>query len=484
MNRRSALHKPSPSFVVSRPGADFADEAPGLWRWPFSEFSLFWRTFVLLAILLTGCVVAWLQTLRTIELDSRAMQTAQLLAAQVHLSRATMGAVELPYRAAVMQTMRDSVGLNLMERKSGDFMDTKSSDAINQRVLLQLASLLGPDTPVATQVNGQAGIWVNFSLGPQSYWLQTDAANFKPANGTPWLRWLLVTAALSLAGAAVITRLINRPLKELSFAASRMLDGHFSSSQLDEHVNTSEIREVNIGFNRMAQKLAKVEQERTLMLAGISHDLRTPLARLRLETELSVHDLDARALMVADISQLDAIIDKFLEYARPSRVNLATIDLRDLVNSCVFPLRGLPDIRVRLEIEPECGVHVDEVELARVFNNLLENARRYGKSVLTGVAEIHISAVVRDPWVLVKFRDHGIGVAPDQLVHLTQPFYRGETARTAANGAGLGLAIVEKTIARMGGTFSLAEANGGGLAAHIRLRKATRTAPPGASARA
>jgi two-component system osmolarity sensor histidine kinase EnvZ len=100
--------------------------------------------------------------------------------------------------------------------------------------------------------------------------------------------------ALSLAGAAVIARLINRPLKQLSFAASRVRDGDFAASRLDEKAVTSEIREVNIGFNRMAQQLAKMEQDRAVMLAGISHDLRTPLARLRLETEMSVTDGRAR----------------------------------------------------------------------------------------------------------------------------------------------------------------------------------------------
>ena len=80
---------------------------------------------------------------------------------------------------------------------------------------------------------------------------------------------------------------------------------------------TSEIRQVNMGFNRMARELAKVEQDRAVMLAGISHDLRTPLARLRLEAEMSVHDEEAKQNMALDIDQLDAIIDKFMDYARP-----------------------------------------------------------------------------------------------------------------------------------------------------------------------
>jgi two-component system osmolarity sensor histidine kinase EnvZ len=119
-------------------------------------------------------------------------------------------------------------------------------------------------------------------------------------------------------------------------------------------------------------------------------------------------------------------------------------------------------------------VMADEVELGRILSNLLENARRYGKSSDTGVARIDIAAVTRDKAVLIKIRDHGIGVAQEQLSNLTKPFYRGEAARTAANGAGLGLAIVEKTVQRMGGEFTLTNATSGGLSAGIRLQRATR----------
>jgi len=117
-------------------------------------------------------------------------------------------------------------------------------------------------------------------------------------------------------------------------------------------------------------------------------------------------------------------------------------------------------------------VMADEVELARVISNLLENARRYGKTVETGVAIVDVAARARDGWVLIKVRDHGMGVSPEALTNLTKPFFRGDAARTAATGAGLGLSIVDKTVQRMGGTFALANSSSGGLAAHIKLHEA------------
>jgi two-component system osmolarity sensor histidine kinase EnvZ len=176
--------------------------------------------------------------------------------------------------------------------------------------------------------------------------------------------------------------------------------------------------------------------------------------------------------MAADIAQLDAIIGKFLDYARPGNEKLSVVVLREVIDTCLFSLRNRPDLRVKLDMTEGLQVLADAVELGRVITNLLENAIRYGKSVDTGIAVVDIAAKARDKWVLLRVRDHGMGVSAEQLGNLTKPFYRGEAARTAANGAGLGLAIVDKTISHMGGTFLLSNTTTSGLAANIKLQRA------------
>jgi two-component system osmolarity sensor histidine kinase EnvZ len=449
-------------------------ELPDSPQW-LTGLSLFWRTFFLLALLLLGSIGAWLQTLRSLEFEPRALQTAQQLASQVNLSRAALVYTDGIARISLLKTLRDEEGLRITVREPTDTFTALEDNALNSAVSKELGLRLGPTTVVASAVNAQEGLWISFTIDEDGYWLRTDLARINPAGGKTWLVWLAMAAALSLLGAAIIARLINQPLKQLSFAASRVREGDFNASRLDETVHTSEIREVNIGFNRMAQKLDKLEQDRAVMLAGISHDLRTPLARLRLEAELSVSDLDARAHMAADIGQLDAIIDKFLDYARPDRVQLQPVVLGDVLGACAYSLQNREDVQLHIQIEKALLVLADEVELGRVVSNLLENARRYGKSVDTGVARIDIAAVARDQWVWITIRDHGLGVAPEQLMNLTKPFYRGEAARTAANGAGLGLAIVEKTVHRMGGSLGLSIAATGGLSVNIKLQRAVRT---------
>ena len=438
-------------------------------RW---GLSLFWRTFFLLSLLLIGSVLAWLQTLRALEFEPRAIQTAQQIASLVNLSRAALIHADSIARVSLIKTMTEQEGVRIVPREPTDRFEPFDTDALGQRITAELVTRLGPGTELANSVNQQDGLWVGFVIDGDNYWMRTDRERFNRTGGRTWLIWLLTAAALSLAGAALIARRINRPLKELSFAASRVREGDFDASTLDETVATSEIRAVNIGFNRMTEKLAKVEQDRAIMLAGISHDLRTPLARLRLETELSVSDVEARANMAADITQLDAIIGKFLEYARPGKAQLETVVLKAVVDACIFSVRNRNDMRITLDLENDLRVLADGVELGRVISNLIENAGRYGKSVDTGVAELDIAARARGKWVLIRVRDHGIGVPPEQLPNLTKPFYRGEVARTAANGAGLGLAIVANTIERMGGTFALGNSSTGGLVANIRLQSA------------
>lgn len=438
-----------------------------------SGVSLFWRTFFLLSVLLAGSVWAWTETLHELEFEPSALHAARQIASVVNLSRAAVMHTDGIARVSLFKTMKDQEHVTIQLREPKDQFEPFESDDINLHVTKEIQARLGADSIVARSVNKVEGLWVGFSIENDQYWLRTERSRFDEPAAKTWMIWILTTTALSLAGAAWIASLINRPLKDLSKAAQRVREGDFEASTLDENVSTQEIRAVNVGFNRMTRKLAKVEQDRAVMLAGISHDLRTPLARLRLEAELSVADPVARNNMAADIEQLDAIIDKFLDYARPGGITLQPVSLNQTIETCLAPMRKRQDIAFKVALQDGLLVDADPVELQRVIDNLLQNAARYGKGVDTGIAMVDISARCQDNNVLLRVRDHGTGVAPEQLKQLTTPFFRGEAARTSANGTGLGLAIVEKTLSRMGGTFELSNANSGGLCANIKLQRAT-----------
>jgi two-component system osmolarity sensor histidine kinase EnvZ len=431
--------------------------------------SLFWRTFLLLSLMLGTAIVGWVYTLRYLELEPRGVQAAQQIATLVNLSRAALKYTDQVNRVALVKTIADRESVKLQPREPSDSWEPYEIDRFTRTISAQLRATLGETTVVASSVNKAPGLWVGFKIENDHFWLQTDPSRVQSAvTGKTTFVVMGLTFLLTLLGSALIARLINRPLRQLSFAASRIREGEYSS-RLDEDTTTREIREVNRGFNRMARELAKIEEDRAVMLAGISHDLRTPLARMRLETEISVADEEARRNMAADIDQLDAIIDKFMDYARPGDVKLVPVLLSQLVDRVITSVRD-DHVQIVSRVAIDVRVLADETELSRVFANLFENARRYGRSD-DGIAHVQVTYARSGQWVVVSARDQGPGVPQAMLSQLTTPFYRGNAARTHATGAGLGLAIVDKAIARMGGQFELANAPDGGLIAHVRLRR-------------
>lgn len=456
------------------------------------QVSLFWRTFVMLVLLLLASSVAWLLTFRTLETESRAQQSARQISSAVNLTRSSLVHADAIYRTALIKNISDQEGLHIRPREDSDKITPYAQDQHKLLLQIELQKRLGPKTVVSGQVNGETGLWVSFSIQGDEYWLQTELDRFEPVSSQAWLYWVAVAIFLSLLGAAVIARLLNRPLRLLSEAANRVRVGNFTGKRLDETVLTTEIHNVYRGFNQMMDQLSKVEADRTVMLAGISHDLRTPLARLRLETELSVSDADARTEMSADIEQINGVIGKFLDYARPNFAKLQSVNLAEIVDqACQTALtnaREQRDLVIDQHIPPKLEVLADPIELMRILSNLLENARRYGKSALTvtefstlsvtaatspsepwpvtqffeegvEIARVEISAQLQGEWVVLSVRDHGSGVPPNVLNQLKTPFFRANNARSDVTGSGLGLAIVEKTVQGMQGKMKLSNVN-------------------------
>lgn len=314
-------------------------------------------------------------------------------------------------------------------------------------------------------------VWVStFQLLASSSWMATGRSSPKLQ-----LAILLLALALALAitalGLVWVTRRINHPMDELSWAATRMGEGSYESV-LNEDSATREVRQVNQGFNRMARELARIEADRAIMLAGISHDLRTPLSRLRLEIELSVHGEEARQHMIQDIDQLDRIINKFMDYARPLPDTLQAVALDQVLDTVMNRWSDHEHLNLSMDRPEPAWVWADETELCRIIDNLLENAVRYGRSPDAAQARVQLTVVPSRRHLALVLRDHGPGVPPDQLHQLSKPFFRADPARAGTPAAGLGLAIVDKALQRMGGRLELSNAASGGLTARVIVRRA------------
>jgi two-component system osmolarity sensor histidine kinase EnvZ len=204
--------------------------------------------------------------------------------------------------------------------------------------------------------------------------------------------------------------------------------------------------------------------ERAIVLAGLSHDLRTPLARLRLESELSINDETARAAAVADIEQMDAIIAQFLDYARGDGDETPVgADINALVEQ-VAKRPGRVPVKPSLDLGTlPPSVRVRPKALTRAVANLLDNARKYGAEPFAVKTRRERDEIVID------ILDSGPGIPETELERIKRPFTRLENARTDTTGTGLGLAIVERIARLHGGKFELLNHPEGGLTARLRL---------------
>lgn len=330
----------------------------------------------------------------------------------------------------------------------------------------QMRAELGADTQVRIRAQTPPSLWVNApSLGPD--WIRVPLYPHPLRGQRVWnlVAWFLGIGLLSTAAAWIFVRQLSAPLKRLVIAAR--LFGQGRSVRLPVDVDTaSEMAEVYRAFNQMTDDVEQAGRERELMLAGVSHDLRTPLTRLRLSLELLDSDNDLTNDMVRDIEDMNAILDQFLAFIRDGRDEpMEACDLDELISAVVAPyLQQGRSIRLCLEEMP--SLELRRISIKRMLVNLLENALRYGAQGIEVAA-----SVVSDEHaahVVISVLDRGPGLAPEDLQRIFNPFYRGDQAR-GGQGAGLGLAIVQRIAAQHGGKVELQNRAGGGLEASVYL---------------
>jgi two-component system osmolarity sensor histidine kinase EnvZ len=432
--------------------------------------SLFWRTFLLILLLIVACLLAWLQSFRVFEREPRAQRIAQQIVSIVNVTRAALVYSDAAERRQLLAELAENVGIRVVPLEPADEVQPLPDLPVVQLVSEKVRAQLGSATRIGGEVNGVPGVWVSFDIEGDAYWVFIERDLLTRDVGTQWIGWAIVATLLSLLATVAITRVVNRPLQRLSRAARELGAGRHPVA-LPEN-GPSEIRTVNQSFNRMVSDLGKLEQDRAVLLAGISHDLRTPLTRLRLEVEINDLPEETRRAMIGDLEQMDAIVGQFLDYARANPQQTAErIDLSALVDDALARSRLMHAEAATLARDVQHGIVVlgHRTELLRAIDNLLTNADRYGRSPDTDRLELALSLKRDGANAVLAIADRGPGIAPERIERLMRPFERGDAARSEVKGAGLGLAIVER-IARMhGGSFSLAANPPRGLRAELRL---------------
>jgi len=427
---------------------------------------LFWRTFFFLAFLITASLLAWVASFSMVERKPRAHQIAAQVISIVTVTRAALTHSAPDLRRELLFDLASNEGIRIYPLEKTDVIEPPVDSNVLPVLEADVKAQLGKDTKFAGKVNDVAGFWISFKIDEDEYWLRLDRERIDRVSNIQWLGWGTISLTLALLGAVFISRLINQPLARLTNATRAIAKGQ-ELPPLPE-IGPTEIKEANRSFNQMVTDLKRLEADRAIILAGISHDLRTPLARMQLEVELAKLSADAHAGMQADLAQMDSIIGQFLEYAKPNdKSQHATVELSTLLATCAHDLERLPDVRIATNIAEGVSVTGNATELKRLIHNLIENARRYGKSAGFDLAEIDLSCRIENTQAIIEVADHGNGIPESEMERLLRPFTRMDIARGQANGSGLGLAIVDRIVRRHRGTLKLSNRPGGGL--HIRI---------------
>lgn len=437
--------------------------------------SLLGRNALLIVALIALGQLGGALLLRQMVIRPRVEQAADGVARTVQAMREGLLALPVAERQRFVEGFNQRAAL-----AAGDNRDSRDRVLLTpmERNFVRAVSarMAGSGTEAVWRFDGHRGLAVRMAIDGTDHWISLPGA--LPARDFTGA-WLAITAGsglLAVIGALWFQRRLNRPLARMVQAAGVLAGGQVPPPLPED--GPTEIATVSRSFNHLVGSLQQTERERALMLAGVSHDLRTPLAKLRLGVEImaSASEPAVSASMVRSIEEMDAIVGQFLDFARseadepPEPISLDAM-ARDVAASYADHGRD-----VGLDLGNAPATPLRAAAMRRAMVNLVENAFRHGRAPV----RIATGRGLQGPWFEVS--DQGEGIDPADVERLKQPFRRSAgDARGGAAGAGLGLAIVQRVAQAHGGRLELRPGEGGGLRARVSLPPSADGRPSSAS---
>ena len=358
----------------------------------------------------------------------------------------------------VSRRLAQTTGISLTRtRPALDGAPSFLSRWVAERFREELEDVLGASVQVGLREERSPVLWVT-SEAFDGAWVRVPMTFFRNYDRYLLVGWGITVPLLAILAGVLIARGLHRPLKKLERVAAIVGRGE-PVPPLDDQSGPEEINAVNRAFNRMAREMLQAQQDRALLLAGVSHDLRTPLTRIRLAAEF-LDDADTRDGIVGDIEDMDAILEQFIAFIRDGADEPPSYESLNILIEEVVARQENLDLRLELMDVPR--LMVKRLTMKRLIANLITNAIKYGAE------PVAIRTAVDRGEVQLVVRDHGRGVREEDIPVLLQPFSRGEVARTMT-GSGLGLAIVKRIVDMHHGRMNLANHPEGGLVVEIRL---------------
>lgn len=333
---------------------------------------------------------------------------------------------------------------------------------VSGRVMIDILRRAFPTLIGVDLIEDRKAVQMSVQTDKGVLWIEFPRRRVSASNPHQLLVWMVLTGFLMTAIAYLFLRNQLRPIRRLARAAEAFGKGNVVKYN---PAGATEVRAAGNAFLNMRNRIERQIEQRTLMLSGVSHDLRTPLTRLKLGLSMQPETPETTAL-TRDVGEMERLIETFLDFARVDAVeDLVETDLAELVREACDNVRGtgasvsldLPDRIPKLNLRP--------MALGRACENLISNATRYGSKAV-------VSVQVLDTAVRIRVEDDGPGISPELREEAVKPFARLDEARNQnkGSGVGLGLAIVADVVRGHGGTLRLAESELlGGLRAEIVL---------------
>lgn len=388
-------------------------------------------------------------------------QHAHYVAVNLSLLRdAEQQALKNPQALEMHEWIQRSTGIEVIRDPETfpSLKDKPLAEFFTQELERQLSIELGEKIDVYFEFKPKPRLWL-YIPSLKDVWVREPLLFFAQYNPFIIIAWIIGVPLMAIVAIVILVRQLNRPLKRLQLAALRVAKGQHAT-MLETKRGPSEIRAVNAAFNQMTYDIQQATKDRTVMLAGISHDLRTPLTRLRLTAEIMA-DKDLAEGMILDIQDMDEILEQFISFMRDgSDEALELIDMNQILTEVAAQFSA--QTVIEFSPEPLPDILIKRLAIKRMVGNLVNNALRYGK------APIVLSAIQARQQLVLTVRDHGVGIEESQIPELLQPFVRGEAARTT-QGTGLGLAIVSRIVKIHKGTLDIRNHPEGGLEVSVSL---------------
>lgn len=435
--------------------------------WPRSLFGR--NALLIVALMVLGQLVS-LVLVRELIVKPRYELFAESLARNVSAIRAGLVSLPVAQRGAFVEQFNQRAVANLPpmpERGNAARVLLTPVERNFVRSVSQRVAAEGGEIVWRREAGGSLA--VRLALDGAEHWIVLPGLLPAREFSGAWLVASLSCVALALVGALLIQRHLHRPLADVVQAARTLAGGATPPALAEE--GPTEVATLAASFNHMAASLAQTERERALMLAGISHDLRTPLTKLRLGVEILREQTEPAlvASMTRSVEEMDAIVGQFLAFARDGEGEAATAGdvvalVREIAAACADHGQAMT-----LALDATPVVHMQREALRRAIVNLIENAFRHGR------APVRLRTGTVMGWARIDVEDCGPGIASVDIEAVKQPFRRAGNARDGAPGSGLGLAIVERIARQNGGRLELSRADTNGLRASLLLPAANAT---------